>query len=285
MRSRLADSIEEFSRFAASFPLGTKDDIGETGPCTQMTSKDARLCSSPAITPAAAAMINRMPLSALVKLAGVQSAPFPLRRGVAFVAFERAVLLGNFAKADAAARLLSQQSHQDASDLNSYLAAREGQAKRFSAAFMMLHWPGVQPSLDVTLIRFEETYRLDSFRQNWWNSANGPEKQSDDQYEFLPSDNSAPPFLTAPERKDAESEYAALKKVDKASLWLPAEVIAWAESHRDDPRVPEALHLAVNATRYSVNTEGASSYSKRAFKLLHRDYPKNPWTAKTKYYY
>lgn len=285
MRSSLAISIEEFSRFAASSPVGTTDDLGETSPREQMTTEDARSSSEPAITPAAAAMINRMPLSAMVKLAGVQSAPFPLRREVALAAFARGVLLGKFAEADAAARLLAQQSHEDASDLSSYLAARDNQAKRFSAAFVMLHWPGVKPSLDVTTIRFEEMRNLDNFRQNWWGVPTGPEKQSDDPYEFLPTDNSAPAFLTAEERKNAEAEYVALKKVDKAAIWLPAEAIAWAESHREDSRVPEALHLAVSATRYSVNTEGATPYSKRAFMLLHKNYPKNPWTAKTKYYY
>jgi hypothetical protein len=76
-------------------------------------------------------------------------------------------------------------------------------------------------------------------------------------------------------------------------------VIQWAKAHRDDPRVPEALHLAVEATHYGADTPlhqmveathhgsdtaGASAYSKEAFQLLHRNYPHSPWTAKTKYY-
>jgi hypothetical protein len=62
-------------------------------------------------------------------------------------------------------------------------------------------------------------------------------------------------------------------------------VIEWAEAHRDDPRIPEALHLAVNASHFGRDTAGTSPYSKKAFQLLHRNYPRSPWTAQTKYYY
>ena len=52
-----------------------------------------------------------------------------------------------------------------------------------------------------------------------------------------------------------------------------------------DPQVPEALHLAVRATRHGCTDNETSQWSKKAFQLLHRRYPKSEWAVKTKYHY
>jgi hypothetical protein len=237
------------------------------------------------ITPAAAAMINHMPLKVLTQLASLNSAPLPLRRGVAQIAFERGALLGNFAQADSAARLLSLQSTQDATDLKRYLAAPNDAERRFAAAFIMLHWPGVMPSLNASFMRDGTMRELSNYRNNWWGAAHGPKSQSSDLFEYSPEDDAAPRFLAKAARTAGEREYAELGKAESASIWLPRVVIEWAKAHPDDPSVPEALHLAVVATHLASDTAGASPYSKQAFQLLHRNYPHSLWTAKTKYYY
>ena len=55
--------------------------------------------------------------------------------------------------------------------------------------------------------------------------------------------------------------------------------------HPKDPRVPEALHLAVRATRVGCTDVGSSAESKAAFQLLHRQYPQSEWAKNTKYYF
>jgi hypothetical protein len=292
LRSRAAASLADFARLAAFAPTGVDtpdEDADQWEPCPSATGQGESVCPTAMITPAAAAMINHMPLSALVRLAGLNAAPFPLRRGAAQMAFERGILLGDFKEADAAARLLAAQSGQDAAELKSYLAARNDEERRFSAAFVMLHWPGVPPSLNVSFMRDGAARELSNFRNNWWAAAQGPTTQSkmqfENQLEYLPADESAPRFLDHAERAAGEREYAALGKVESASIWLPRAVIEWAETHRDDPRVPEALHLAVNATHFGSDTAGASPYSKKAFQQLHRNYPRSPRTSQTKYYY
>jgi len=52
-----------------------------------------------------------------------------------------------------------------------------------------------------------------------------------------------------------------------------------------DPRVPEALHLAVRSTRYGCTDDNTTKFSKQAFQLLHKNYPKSEWAAKTKYWF
>jgi hypothetical protein len=62
-------------------------------------------------------------------------------------------------------------------------------------------------------------------------------------------------------------------------------MIQWATKDPDDPRLPEALHLAVNATRYGCGDKDTGRWSKAAFDLLHRKYPNTTWAKKTKYWF
>jgi hypothetical protein len=62
-------------------------------------------------------------------------------------------------------------------------------------------------------------------------------------------------------------------------------VLEWAKQHRDDPRVPESLHLVVGATRYGSTDKQSGEFSKAAFELLHQRYPTSDWAKKTKYWY
>ena len=55
------------------------------------------------------------------------------------------------------------------------------------------------------------------------------------------------------------------------------------ESH--DPRLPEALYLAVRSTRIGCTNAETSKVSKAAFDFLHEHYPQSEWTAKTKFHY
>ena len=63
------------------------------------------------------------------------------------------------------------------------------------------------------------------------------------------------------------------------------ESVAWAKNHPDGRRVPEALHGAVPAARFRGTDKDTGTYSKQAFDLLHRQYPKSRWTASTPYWY
>jgi hypothetical protein len=58
-------------------------------------------------------------------------------------------------------------------------------------------------------------------------------------------------------------------------------MIAFAQAHPQDPRVPEALYLVVRATRYGCEDNQTGDFSHRAFDLLHRRYAATEWAAKT----
>jgi len=62
-------------------------------------------------------------------------------------------------------------------------------------------------------------------------------------------------------------------------------VLEWANANPNDQRVPEALHLAVRATRYGGSDKKTGSWSKSAFEMLHQKYPHSEWTKKTPYWF
>lgn len=94
-----------------------------------------------------------------------------------------------------------------------------------------------------------------------------------------------PWLLSAKQRSVADAEWERMQALETAPDYLTQEVLAWARSHPKDSRVPEALHLAVRATRYGMTDSQTGTLSKAAFELLHREYPKSPWAAKTRYWF
>jgi hypothetical protein len=61
--------------------------------------------------------------------------------------------------------------------------------------------------------------------------------------------------------------------------------IEWATANPNDPRSPEALHLAVRSTRYGCTDKETGKWSKAAFDLLHKRYPNTKWANATKYWF
>jgi hypothetical protein len=93
-------------------------------------------------------------------------------------------------------------------------------------------------------------------------------------------------FLSAEQKAVGEAEW---KQIRAKVLWAPENLgkiaLDWALKHPDDPRVPEALHRVVLSAFFRCGDVAKGKYSKAAFELLHKQYPKSPWTEKTPYWY
>ncbi len=96
---------------------------------------------------------------------------------------------------------------------------------------------------------------------------------------------SSPDFLTVAQKTTASAEWKRLAALGTAPNYLCAQAIKWAGIKPDDPRAPEALHLAVRATRYGCADKQTGTFSKQAYDTLHRKYPKSEWAQKTKYWF
>ena len=163
--------------------------------------------------------------------------------------------------------------------LNAWEKARDPAARHFAAILLMLRRPGARPYLGhgVNLLNLSGRTAL-RFRWNQWcwsDSETGAD--------------SAPPsvsvFLSVDQKTAARLQLARLAALGPAPNFLCRQAIEWAQSNPRDPLAPEALHLAVAATRYGCGDKETSRWSRAAFHLLHRQYPQSPWAAQTKYGY
>jgi hypothetical protein len=157
-------------------------------------------------------------------------------------------------------------------------------APPFDQVFALLKTPGDQPFLQAGYGRnTKEVAQIDSFRDNWWCSAGAQDVRPED----LPIKQDAPgaPFLSAAEQKQAKLEVEKLRNLATGPNWLAAQTLTFAQAHPQDPRAPEALALAVHATRYGCNDAATGDLSKRAFDLLHSRYPNTEFAKKTPYWF
>jgi hypothetical protein len=100
---------------------------------------------------------------------------------------------------------------------------------------------------------------------------------------FAPSTD----VLSQKDRDIARHEVGELNQKGSTEAFLAPIFFAWAETHPNDPQVPQALHRLVVVTRYGCRNGDPSSgqISKTAFDLLHKQYPKSPWTAQTPFWF
>jgi hypothetical protein len=94
------------------------------------------------------------------------------------------------------------------------------------------------------------------------------------------------PVLTKTQQTKAAEEQTKLDAIDNAVIYHCKNVLAYAEKHPDNPNAPEALHQVIQLTRNNYDdSKVTSNLSRRCFQFLHKQYPKNEWTAKTRFYY
>ena len=200
----------------------------------------------------------------------------PLRRELATTGWVRAVVAGDETEARTYAELAGARAPELRDALAAYLAAAPAD-RHFTAVYTLLRYPGLEPFADWGIGRTTPLGEIDDFRDNWWCRISGAGTEQRDMLALA--------FLSDDERRMAQQQWLALQAVPTGPNYLAAETIAWAQARPTDPRVPEALHLAVRATRYGCTDDETSQWSNKAFQLLHRRYPKSEWAAKTKYHY
>jgi hypothetical protein len=250
---------------------------------------------------------QRTPLRLLVEAANSTLLPSALRREIVVAAWTRAILLDKQSVAREITPLLEELVPELKDPLAAYDSAQNSSSQRFAAIFAILHNPGFVPYIPVGLPREAVSFnspmrfgQIDNFRNNWWcaPAPSKPAQGAGDHYFgrsggvstplseiYTDGKIPAPAFLTEADRAEAEKELTAIAQQPSAPNWLGKQTIDFAKSNSDDPRVPEALHLVVRATRYGCPDDSAESISKQAFDLLHSKYPDSPWTKKTPYWY
>jgi hypothetical protein len=305
MRFYLAQNLDDLFASAARVPAMISDtsEPGDRpavlyGPYKQLSS------SAPRLDDDALVVLNCfLPVAILAKAASGARLPKNLRREVALAAWTRAALLGEAAVAQSLGPAVETFVPELSTSIHSYNSAKTPAEQNFAIILTALRLPGLRPFI-TTPERMTPIERIDDFRDNWWGTEGplcappnprygnsgypppqwpqiGPALQT-----FYPGGKVKPPaFLTATEQAEAAREWQRLLDMSPAPDYLATEAVAWGKAHPSDPRVPEALALAVKTTRFGCVDPKTGELSKAAFDLLHSRYPKSSWAAQTKYWF
>jgi tetratricopeptide (TPR) repeat protein len=291
-RMLLATTFEDFLTYTPRTPaaLSWNDDGREIPADDETVSSEMKdLKGEARFDHATAAVINKqIPLAVMKEAAIDKHLVGPLRRDIAQGVWLRAAILGDTKTADQVVPALSALVPELAPLLAEYVSATTPQAKKFAAIYAWLKFPGLEPVVDAGVGRRTPLNKQDEYRDNWWCGAAfqpADEEENREVLSFTTYRTQPLLFLSAAERASAEREWNALRALGAAPNYIAEQVIKWANTNPTDPRVAEALHLAVTTTRFGCTDKNTGRWSKTAFDLLHRKYPNTTWARKTKYWF
>jgi hypothetical protein len=270
------------------------------------------------------AVLNLLPVSRLIEAAELSILAAEPRAELARVAWVRAYLLGKPELMARAARILAEQNPPLAPYI-AEIEEASGARRDHLITYMLLKHPRLgiringtsltgyhEPQQDLLTVdryhrndnnwwcRFDvDRYRGEMVRwhydvpvaltsASWWSRQ--PALQGiDDFSEVRDGILADSPLLALIDWQ----ELAALSQVASGPQFLSERATAWAESETVlerllglDAEVREALHLAVRSTRYGCPSDGPhGAYSRRAFRILHYEYPWSEWTGRTPYWF
>lgn len=298
LRTTLARDLGEFLQFAQRVPTGfSYDEDGRELPVDKESLAQDEAYKERASgrtlfdADAAAAMNTRFPLALLRQAAAHRALPEHLRREVAVAAWTRSVLLDDRAAGRELAPVLESLMPELKGFLNDEAGAATDEARKFSAVYAILKFPALRPYVDSGVGRTTPPRDIDNYRDNWWcahtsaSPAAPPNTSGGQQQGERQSPAARPAFPNERHALLAGREDARVTALGNAPNYLTRLAIEWATKAPADPRVPEALHLAVRTTRYGCTDEQTTALSKAAHALLHRRYPRSEWARKTPYWF
>lgn len=300
-RMSLARNLEEFLQFAQRNPSGfTWNEDGREIPATTedvSQDEDKKIyADGRALFDADAARIinEQLPLSLLRQAATSSALPEHLRRRLAIAAWVRSVMLDEREIGKELVPVVESLAPELKGYLDADLRAANNEARKFSAVYAILKFPGLQPYVDAGVGRTTPLGNIDNYRDNWWcaqettpASTSQAKDEAGAETKTVASKSPAKQlnFLDARQKAEATRETRRLSAFGTAPNYLARLAVEWANKTPDDPRLPEALHLAVKTTRFGCTDEQTPALSKSAFQLLHKRFPKSDWAKKTPYWF
>ena len=272
LRIRLATSFDDFLRWAPRTPTNPTE-----------FSKDPREASAVLAEDSIEVLNYYTPLAKIVEAVQSQRLPAWSASSLAVTAWIRAFMMGDGAAMNTLAPVVAKDHPEWAADLTPQVGAG-ADAWRFRASVLIARNAQFEPTLDVD---FRKPIDPDN---SWWCAVDIPQPRPESTPTVawrLPVTMRVPDAVISPaERAEAKKEIDRLGQLGSGQSVVGPVILAWAQSHPDDPLVPEALHRVTRVVRYGCHEDKNNGrISKAAFDLLHKRYPQNPWTAKTGYWY
>ena len=223
------------------------------------------------------------PLPVLLEVSRDQALPDYLRKSVAIAVWTRAVLVKNESVAMEAARDLSRIVPEMSEMLSVYLDAKSPEQRDHEALYIMLKFSNLSPWVSSGIPTFSTAEESEYyFEMSWWC------KPGDIDYDINGTESpkvvASPRFLSAQFLTLAKRERAAIKTIGHAKAFLGKKVLEWAKRSPNDPRIPEALYIAVQANQsYKYGCDSWEQDEETRLKLeglLREKYPQSSWSAK-----
>jgi hypothetical protein len=279
-RLLLARDWSEFLRYAPREPVATTVDLADA-PLGDY--KDQVAAGLQFAADSEEALNYKVPLAHWVDAAQNPLLPRNLQLELAQAGWVRAIVLSRQAEAIALASRLAELKPEVAAGIREYLAETDPAAAKFAAILLILRDPGFDLEVREGWPRQTALGQIDNFHDNWWNwePGNTDEPKPAGPKPETPKDFLPPAELAAGAKEAKDLRAAASVAPD----YLCQQTLDWARQHPTDPRVPEALHLAVRATRFGNTGPKTTGFSKAAFQLLHAKYASSKWAAQTPYWY
>ncbi len=223
------------------------------------------------------------PLTTLLQAARDPALPTYLQRRLALVVWTRAILLKDGVVAHNVTPDLIKLAPEMSTVLASYTDAKSAQARSDAALYALLEFPDLTPQLAGGIPSFTTPEEIDYyFETSWW--CRPAETVYDNQGNEVPKNVVAPGFLTPEALAIAKRERFKLISLGNAKSFLGQQVWEWARRSPEDPRIPEALFIAIKANegyKYGCDMwEGDDERRAQLTDLLNQHYPQSPWTAK-----
>lgn len=237
--------------------------------------EDPRLLK--ALDPAAVALLNqRMPLGSWEALLASPRFPAELRPELAEALWTRAAVLEREDVMLRQRAALAKARPTLVKDLDAW-ATERNPARRRALAFLLVWEHRLWPQL---LTFREEAFQFGTIYARW----EGPPEPAPDPGPIPdtgPGDRGlgnydlelSPAFLDAVAVRTGEAEAA---KIPAPLTWFCEQSLAFAQAQPDDPLAPEGLSKAVQSSRNGNRDARSADLVLKAFRLLHKRYPKSP---------
>jgi hypothetical protein len=223
------------------------------------------------------------PLQRLTEAARNRDLPDYLQRSLALAAWTRAVLLNKDEAAVSIAPEVIRLAPEMSAVLKPYFKAQTPKQRHNAALYALLKFPSLSPYVQGGLPVFSTSEQLDYyFESAWW----CPQEDTDydDNGNEVAKAVPKPSFLTAADLDTARRERVALQALADGKSFLGKQALEWARTSPLDPRIPEALFIAVKANeqyKYGCDSWTYDEKTKNAAEaMLRRRYPQSPWAAK-----
>lgn len=286
LRMSLATSIDEFLKYAQRKPAGFVWDYdGNEMPDIEDESIKSEQNQTLFDYDATTYFNQHFPLALLQAAAQNNQLPTHLRKRLAIVAFTRAVILEREEVGKSIAQTLAQLEPSLKPLLDRYLSATTNADRKAAGLYLILKTPGMTTFVDSGVGRTTPLNEIDSYRDNWWcgevpklyNYVDGEPVEINKSYTL--------DFLSELQKLSAQNDVSKLVSLGTAPNYLPQQTVAWGQRSLKDPRVPEALHLAVKSTRYGCTDENTGKYSKAAYDFLQKNFKNSTWAKQTPYWF